>query len=95
MGSEYLTIDPATSQESRVTMKITPVRFTKEKLKQFWDDMPQKKKELCSSKFGRLHEFIDFDTNWDMIRALLWFWDPSRRCFVINGEDCTPTIEEF
>jgi hypothetical protein len=93
MGSEQLIVeDPALP---RITMNVSSISFSRNKLMKFWDDLPQRKKEQCIERYGRLHEFIDFNTNWDMIRALLWVWDSSRRCFIINGEDCTPTIEEY
>ena len=76
-------------------MKVAPVAFTKAKLAELWANIPTKKKEQCIEKYGSLHVLIDFEVNWNLIKALMWFWDPSRRCFVINGQDCTPTIEEY
>ena len=30
-----------------------------------------------------------------MLKAIILFWDSSYRCFTLNHEDLTPTVEEY
>jgi hypothetical protein len=45
--------------------------------------------------FGRLTDLVHVPVNWDMIKAIVWFWDDDRRCFVINDNDYGPLVEEY
>ena len=64
-------------------------------LKQLWNEMTEEEKVRCRNQFGPLDDLVSFDVNWDFIKALVWFWDSNRRCFVINDSDFCPTIEEY
>jgi hypothetical protein len=45
--------------------------------------------------FGRLTYLVHVPVNWNLLKAIAWFWDDNRRCFVINDNDYGPLIEEY
>jgi hypothetical protein len=45
--------------------------------------------------FGRLTDLIHVTVNWNLIKAIAWFWDDNRRCFVINDNDYGHLVEEY
>ena len=64
-------------------------------LKQLWNDMTDEERLSCRNQFGPLDDLVSFQVNWNFIKAMAWFWDSDRRCFVINDSDFCPTIEEY
>ena len=38
---------------------------------------------------------LNVEIDWQLIKAIMPFWDPSYRCFTFNQEDMTPTVEEY
>jgi hypothetical protein len=60
-----------------------------------WNDLDERDQKLCKDMFGRLTDLIHVPVNWNLIKAIVWFWDDDRRCFVINDNDYSPLIEEY
>ena len=46
-------------------------------------------------KYGEIALLLNVKVDWQLIKAIMPFWDSSYRCFTFNQEDMTPTIEEY
>ena len=77
------------------TMHIGHTVLAKEPLIDLWKDLGERGQGQCRQMFGRLTDLAEVPVNWDMIKALAWFWDNERRCFVINNTDYGPLVEEY
>jgi hypothetical protein len=78
-----------------VTMHIHHTDTDLGLLKQLWKNMTDEEKLSCRNQFGPLDDLVNFQVNWNFVKAMVWFWDSNRRCFVINDSDFCPTIEEY
>jgi hypothetical protein len=77
------------------TMNIRYSELAKEPLMDLWNDLDERDQKSCKDMFGRLTDLIHVPVNWNLIKAIAWFWDDDRRCFVINDNDHSPLIEEY
>jgi hypothetical protein len=77
------------------TMNIRHTELAKEPLVDLWNDLNERAQNQCKEMFGRLTDLINVPVNWDLIKAIAWFWDNDRRCFVINDNDYGPLVEEY
>ena len=77
------------------TMNIKHAVLAKESLTDLWNDLEEKGQIQCKEMFGRLTDLINVPVDWNIIRAIAWFWDNDRRCFVINDDDYGPLLEEY
>ena len=77
------------------TMHIGHTVLAKELLIDLWRDLGERGQGQCRQMFGRLTDLAEVPVNWDLIKALAWFWDNERRCFVINDTDYGPLVEEY
>lgn len=68
--------------------------YTKE-LQMIWRQWSDKRKCIYMQKFGDLLHVTDLLADNAMLGALIYFWEPRRRCFDFNGVDLVPTIEEY
>jgi hypothetical protein len=76
-------------------MHIKHSVLAKESLTGLWKDLGEREQAQCRQMFGRLIDLAEVPVNWDMIKAMAWFWDNERRCFVINDNDYGPLLEEY
>ena len=76
-------------------MHIKHSVLAKESLTSLWKDLGEREQARCRQMFGRLMDLAEVPVNWDMIKAMAWFWDNERRCFVINDNDYGPLLEEY
>ena len=51
-------------------------------------------KRKFTEKYGKIAFLALVKVEEPLIRVALQLWDPSHRCFTLNREDLTPTIEE-
>jgi hypothetical protein len=77
------------------TMNVRHSELAKEPLIDLWNDLDERDQNLCKDMFGRLTDLIHVPVNWNLIKAIAWFWDDDRRCFVINDNDYSPLVEEY
>jgi hypothetical protein len=77
------------------TMHIGHTVLAKEPLIDLWKDLGERGQGQCRQMFGRLTDLAEVPVNWDLIKAMAWFWDNERRCFVINDADYGPLVEEY
>jgi hypothetical protein len=82
-------------EQESMTMHIHHTNTDPMILKQLWNDMTDAEKLSCRSQFGPLDDLVSLQVNWNFVKAMVWFWDSNRRCFVINNSDYCPTIEEY
>ena len=60
---------------------------------QVWLEM--EKKDEFQYKYGNLAYLLFVPVNTLILKAMLYFWDPSYRCFTFNQYDMTLAIEEY
>ena len=60
-----------------------------------WEMFNIKEKKDFKRQFGNLTSLPGVRIDWQMIRAILQFWDCEFRCFTFGDMDFTPTIEEY
>ncbi|XVF20775.1 hypothetical protein REPUB_Repub12eG0032400 [Reevesia pubescens] len=48
-----------------------------------------------NAKYGDIALLLSVKVDEQLIRAMLWFWDPSYKCFTFNKNDMVPTLEEY
>ncbi|XVF23912.1 hypothetical protein REPUB_Repub13aG0080700 [Reevesia pubescens] len=48
-----------------------------------------------NAKYGNIALLLSVKVDEQLIRAMLWFWDPSYKCFTFNKNDMVPTLEEY
>jgi hypothetical protein len=82
------------SQDS-CTMLIKHAVLAKEPLTDPWKDLGERGQGQCKQMFGRLTDLVEVPVNWDLIKALAWYWDNERRCLVISDSDYGPLVEEY
>jgi hypothetical protein len=61
------------------TMNIRHTELAKEPLVDLWNDLNERAQNQCKEMFGRLTGVIKVPVNWDLIKAIAWFWDKDRR----------------
>ncbi len=62
---------------------------------QIWEAMTKEDQNYVNEKIGEIHELANYKVNWVLLDALSDFWDPENVVFVINGNELTPTLEEY
>ena len=62
---------------------------------QMWDSWDSAYQKRFTDKFGHIASLLKIKVDHQLIRAMLQFWDPSYRCFVLNEVDLVPTHEEY
>jgi hypothetical protein len=77
------------------TMHIHHTNVDKKFLLSMWDELSKRDQIACEKMFGKMKDLLDMTVDWDLIKAIAWFWDAERRCFVINDEDFCPILEEY
>jgi len=82
-------------EQELVTMHIHHTTVDTSILKQLWNDMSKEERTKCRDRFGPLDDLMNFEVNWNFVKAIVWFWDSSRRCLVINDSDLCPTVDEY
>ena len=76
-------------------MHIQYTKLNEEYLSKLSQGLSQSDIAVCKRMFGRIMDLIEIPVDWNMIKAIMWFWDSERRCFVINDEDFCPIAEEY
>ncbi|KAL4380077.1 hypothetical protein GQ457_02G021220 [Hibiscus cannabinus] len=66
-----------------------------EDLKQIWEGLNRVYRQAFIDRYGDIAYLLYVQVNEPMLRALIKFWNPSYRCFTINGIDLMPTVEEY
>ena len=64
-------------------------------LKGIWEKWSTERQAEFKRKYGEVALLLNVEIDWQLIKAIMPFWDPSYRCFTFNQEDMTPTIEEY
>ena len=64
-------------------------------LKGIWEKWSPERQAEFKGKYGEIALLLNVEIDWQLIKAIMPFWDPSYRCFTFNQEDITPTIEEY
>ena len=64
-------------------------------LKGIWEKWSPERQAEFKRKYGEIALLLNVEIDWQLIKAIMPFWDPSYRCFTFNQEDMTPTIEEY
>ncbi|XVF14269.1 hypothetical protein REPUB_Repub09cG0044100 [Reevesia pubescens] len=60
-----------------------------------WDQWGSEKHAAFRKKYGDIALLLPVKVDRELIEAMVQFWDPSHRCFILNGNDLVPTIEEY
>ena len=50
---------------------------------------------MFKEKYGEIALLLNVEVDWQLIKAIMPFWNPSYCCFTFNQEDMTSTIEEY
>ena len=64
-------------------------------LKEIWEKWSPERQAMFKGKYGEIALLLNVEVDWQLIKAIMPFWDPSYRCFTFNQEDMTPTVEEY
>ena len=64
-------------------------------LKGIWEKWGPERQAEFKGKYGEIALLLNVEIDWQLIEAIMPFWDPSYRCFTFNQEDMTPTIEKY
>ena len=64
-------------------------------LKIIWYNWTKERKNAFTTKYGDVALLLQIEIDEQLLKAIILFWDPSYRCFTINHEDLTPTVEEY
>jgi hypothetical protein len=86
---------PIVIMEQLRTMHIHHTNVDKMFLLSMWDELSERDQIACKKMFGKMRDLLDMTVDWNLIKAIAWFWDVQRRCFVINDEDFCPILEEY
>jgi hypothetical protein len=57
--------------------------------------MSKEDRNYVNDKIGEVHELANYKVNWALLDALADFWDTEKVVFTINGNELTPTLEEY
>ena len=82
-------------KEQLCTMDIHHTDINKEFLLGLWGDLSKKDQIQCEKMFGKMVDLIHMPVDWNLIKAIAWFWDGERRYFVIKDDDFCPILEEY
>ncbi|XVE98632.1 hypothetical protein REPUB_Repub03eG0123300 [Reevesia pubescens] len=77
----------------RLHLKFKPHDVTD--LLQLWNSWNDEMKGKFNAKYGDIALLLSVKVDEQLIRAMLWFWDPSYKCFTFNKNDMVPTLEEY
>ncbi len=50
---------------------------------------------MSTNSWGEIPLLADYKVDWNLLSALVDFWDKGKAIFIINGTELTPTIEEY
>ena len=50
---------------------------------------------MFKGKYEEIALLLNVEVDWQLIKAIMLFWDPFYRCFTLNQDDMTPTVEEY
>ncbi|XVF19542.1 hypothetical protein REPUB_Repub11eG0120500 [Reevesia pubescens] len=64
-------------------------------LLRLWNSWNDEMKGKFNAKYGDIALLLSVKVDEQLIRAMLWFWDPSYKCFTFNKNDMVPTLEEY
>ena len=64
-------------------------------LKEIWEKWSPERQAEFKGKYGEIALLLNVEIDWQLIKAIMPFWDLSYSCFTFNQEDMTPTIEEY
>ena len=64
-------------------------------LKEIWKKWSPGRQAEFKGKYGEIALLLNVEVDWQLIKAIMPFWDPSYRCFTFNQEDMTPIIKEY
>ncbi|OWM76631.1 hypothetical protein CDL15_Pgr009196 [Punica granatum] len=48
-----------------------------------------------SDILGEIHEYVEMPINWNLLKAVVGFWDPQHAMFNFHETKLAPTIEEY
>ncbi|XVF32062.1 hypothetical protein REPUB_Repub17cG0049600 [Reevesia pubescens] len=57
--------------------------------------MGSEKRAAFTERYSNISLLLPIKVNRELIEAVVQFWDPSHRYFILNGNDMAPTIEEY
>jgi hypothetical protein len=57
--------------------------------------MSETDREYINRVMGEVHELANYKVNWALLDALTDFWDTENAVFNLNGNELTPTLEEY
>lgn len=60
-----------------------------------WEKLSARDKDVFYERYGKIADLLQMQVQWDALKALTEYWNPSYRCFTIGEIDTTPTIEEY
>ena len=64
-------------------------------LKRIWEKWSPERQVVFKGKYGEIALLLNVKVDWQLIKAIMLFWDPSYRYFTFSQEDMTPTIEKY
>jgi len=65
------------------------------KLKELWIKIGPSGQKKFKDTYGDIALLLDVKVEEDLLKAALYFWNPSYRCFVFGKHDMVPTVEEY
>ena len=64
-------------------------------LKTWYENMTNHGRRMVFKRLGFLRSLLYVEPQWDLIEALVNFWDPLRNVFHFSSCELTPTLEEI
>ncbi|GMI71424.1 hypothetical protein HRI_000811700 [Hibiscus trionum] len=66
-----------------------------QELAEIWGQWKTDQRQMLYDAYGDIAYLLQVHADKGLIRAMAQFWNPLYNCFTFNGEDMTPTIEEY
>ncbi|EOY08624.1 Uncharacterized protein TCM_023443 [Theobroma cacao] len=81
------------SLPNRVYLDLKQNNFTY--LLNIWERWRSMTRGNFDKRYGHIARLLKVQIDDQLLKAIVQFWDPSYRCFVLNEVDMVPTIEEY